>query len=29
MGMEELHESLGGTKNYHGGASCCFGKNLF
>jgi KaiC/GvpD/RAD55 family RecA-like ATPase len=24
LGMEELHESLGETKNYYGGAYCCF-----
>ena len=24
IGMEELHESLGGIINYYVGASCCF-----
>jgi hypothetical protein len=25
--MGELHESVGGTINYYGGASCCFGQH--
>jgi hypothetical protein len=27
MDIGELHESLEGTKNYYGGASCCFGQH--
>jgi hypothetical protein len=28
MGMGEPHESIGGTLNYYGGASCCFWATL-
>jgi hypothetical protein len=27
MDMRELYKNLGETKNYYGGASCCFGQH--